>query len=242
MITRTQQLSYAPDDRPGSEHPTPRLDRIAPLSGVVFAVLAMAGYLTIGEFPDEQTPVSTLSTFYAAHHAQVGRGGVMLGYSVIFFIFFGATIWARIRRTAAAPVLAAAALLGAALTASDLMGASGYYATLGVIGGRPGTTPAALQAWHIAGATGNVSAGAIVLIVAVAAAALTARAFPLWLALSGLVLVALQFTPMSFLSWLLMHAWILVTSITMALRPIVQRPAATPGSVDRLSDASVAHG
>ena len=75
------------------------LDRFAPLSGVVFAVMSAVGYLTIDEFPDGETPVSELTGYYAAHHAQVGRGGLWIAYAVIFFVVFGASIWARIRRS-----------------------------------------------------------------------------------------------------------------------------------------------
>lgn len=220
MTSRVDQRTSSPTLRLDGEHPVPWLDRVTPLSGPVFAVLAVAGYLTIDKFPDEATSVSTLTSYYAAHHAQVGRGGVLLGYSVIFFALFGAAVWARIRRSPAPPVLAAAALVGAALNAADLFSSSGAYVTLGDIGGLRTTAPAALQAWHIAGATGQVSAGIIVLLVAVAAAAFVARAFPRWLAVSGLVLVVLQFTPLGFLSFLLFHLWVLVAGITMAVRPV----------------------
>jgi hypothetical protein len=39
------------------DRPTSWLDRFAPLGGVVFALMAVAGYLTIDEYPDSQTPV-----------------------------------------------------------------------------------------------------------------------------------------------------------------------------------------
>ena len=40
---------------------TDRLTRWLPLAGVAFAVLAMAGNLTIGDFPDIDTPIGKLS-------------------------------------------------------------------------------------------------------------------------------------------------------------------------------------
>src|SRR4051812_17368188 len=72
-----------------------RLTRMLPLAGVVFAVVAMAGNFTIGDFPDTDTPISKLTTYYAGHHSQVGRGGALLGYSVIFFAVFGIALWER---------------------------------------------------------------------------------------------------------------------------------------------------
>jgi hypothetical protein len=56
-----------------------RLARLVPLAGVGFAVLTIAGYLTIGPFPDTDASVSELTSFYAAHHGQVAAGGQLLG-------------------------------------------------------------------------------------------------------------------------------------------------------------------
>jgi hypothetical protein len=213
--------------QPHNERATSWLDRIAPLSGVVFAVLAMAGYLVIDEFPDSDTPVSTLTGYYAAHHAQVARGGMLLAYSVIFFAFFGAAVYVRMRRSGAPPVLAATVLIATAVGAAEGLNSAGTYALLGDIGAKPATTPGALQAWHILGATGHPSVDVLALLLAVAAAGLVARAFPRWLAWSALVLVALHFTPLSFVGLLLFHLWVLLAGIAMAVRPGVPTAART---------------
>jgi hypothetical protein len=197
------------------------------LSGVVFAVLAMAGYLVIDEFPDSDTPVSTLTGYYAAHHAQVARGGMLLAYSVIFFALFGAAVYVRIRRSAAPPVLAAVVLVATAVAAAEGLNNAGTYAMLGDIGAKQTTTPGAMQAWHILGATGHPSVDTLALLLAVAGAGLVARAIPRWLAWSALVLVALQFTPLSFVGFLLFHLWVLVAGIAMAVHPGVSTAART---------------
>ncbi len=59
----------------------------------------------------------------------------------------------------------------------------------------------------------------LTLLLAVAAAGILARAFPRWLAWSALVLVALNFTPLSFIGFLLFHLWVLLTGIALAVRP-----------------------
>jgi hypothetical protein len=195
------------------------LDRFAPLSGVVFAVMSAAGYLTIDEFPDGETPVSELTSYYAAHHAQVGRGGVWIAYSVIFFAVFGASLWARIRRSSAPQLLRALALLGVAFLAVAMLYVADLYAILGQLGAKETTTAAALQALHIPITAGAPAVARALLLVTVAAAAVMGRAFPVWLAGTALALVVLQFTPASFLAWMLFYLWVLVAGIAMTIRP-----------------------
>jgi hypothetical protein len=189
------------------------------LTGVVFAVVAMAGNLTIGDFPDTDTRVGKLTTYYTSHHADVGRGGALLGYSVIFFAMFGLALWSRVRRSAAPQVIAGGVLLGVALVAVDMITSSNAYYTLGQIGGKSTTSPQALQAWHIGGSVGGVGADSIVFLLAVAAAGILARALPRWLAWSALVLAVMHFTPLGFLAFLLFYVWAIAAGIALTVRP-----------------------
>jgi len=211
---------------------TARLTRILPLAGVVFAVLAMAGNLSIDAFPDTDTPVGKLTTYYAQHHAQIGRGGTLLGYSVIFFALFGVALWARVRRSAP-PVIAGAVLVGTAMLAVSMLTSANTYYTLGQIGGDSATSPAALQAWHITGSVGGVGADSIVLLLALAAAGILAAALPRWLAWSALVLAVLHFTPLGFLAFLLFYVWAVAAGIALTVRPAPSTQASdtTPAEV-----------
>jgi hypothetical protein len=196
-----------------------RLARLLPLSGVVFAVLAVAGNLTIGPFPDEHASLGTLGTYYARHHTQVGRGGALLGYSVVFFALFGIALWWRVRRSAAAPVIAAGVALGTAMVAVGMLTSADTYYTLGQVAANPATSPQAMQAWHITGSIGGVGADSTVLLVALAAAGILARALPRWLAWSALVLAVLHVTPFGFLAYLLFYVWAFAAGIALAVRP-----------------------
>jgi hypothetical protein len=197
----------------------PRWTRLLPLTGVIFAVVAMAGNLVIGDFPDTDTPVGKLTSYYAGHHTQVGRGGVLLGYSVVFFALFGVALCARVRRSAAAPVISGGVLLGVTMVAVDMLTSSDAYYTLGQIAGQPTTSPQALQAWHITGAIGGVGADSIVLLLAIAAAGILANALPRWLAWSALVLAVMHFTPLGFLAFLLFYVWAVAAGIALTVRP-----------------------
>jgi len=189
------------------------------LSGVVFAVVAMAGNLAIGDFPDTDTSIAKLTRYYGSHHADVGRGGTLLGYSVVFFALFGLALWSRVRRSPAVPVIHAGVLLGVALLAVDMIGSSNTYYTLGQIGGKSSTSPQTLQAWHITGSVGGVGADSVVFLLAIAAAGILARALPRWLAWSALVLAVMHFTPLGFLAFLLFYVWAVAAGIALTVRP-----------------------
>lgn len=211
-----------------------RLSRFVPLAGVLSVALTVAGYSAIGPFPGSNTPLSKLTSFYAAHHGRVSAGGMLLAWATILFAFFGVAVWARIRRTGLHPLVAGAALVGTAVAvAGDLFGAS-TYSMLGDIGHQQTTSPAALQAWHILGSEGNlVGVGGIaILLLAVALAGILAGAFPRWLAWPAVVIGILQLTPIGFLASLVFLLWTLVASIVMFARPPDGAPApGQPGSI-----------
>jgi hypothetical protein len=219
MTTATDVTSTTTKDGANVDSAWPGWTRWLPLTGIAFAVVAMAGNLSIGDFPDTDTSIGKLTTYYAAHHADVGRGGTLLGYAVVFFALFGIALWSRVRRSAATPVIGGALLLGVTLVAVDMITSSNSYYTLGQIGGTTTTSPQALQAWHITGSVGGVGADSIVFLLAIAAAGILARAFPRWLAWSALVLAAMHFTPLGFLAFLLFYVWAIAAGIALTIRP-----------------------
>jgi hypothetical protein len=211
-----------------------RLGRLLPLAGVGFAVLTIAGDLTIDKFPDSGTSIAELTAYYANHHDQVGAGGTLLAWAAILLGLFGVALWGRVRSSGVHPVLAGAVLLGAAVaTANELTGASAYI-TLGTIGHEAGVSTAALQAWHISGSEGSVGS-TMILLVAVGAAGILGRAIPRWLAWPALLLGIVQISPIGFLASLVTLAWAAVAGIVLVLRPdgvrraVAARPL--PGSL-----------
>jgi hypothetical protein len=190
------------------------VERLAPLAGVGFGVLALAGDLTVDAFPDTATPVTSLTSYYAAHHTQVHRGGELMALSTVFLVFFGAALWARARR-GASPVIAAGLLVGSALLAATDLRDAGAFSVVGEIGGLSTTDPAALQAWHLAGTSGPFASGLVVLLLAVGLAGVVQRALPRWVGWSALVLAVLQVTPLAFLASMLFLLWSVVVGIAL---------------------------
>jgi hypothetical protein len=204
-----------------------RLARLVPLAGVGFAVLTIAGYLTIGPFPDSDASISELTSFYAAHHGQVATGGQLLGVAAIFFALFGTTVWARIRSSDLHPVLAGTALVATAMAAVSSVEGAGAYSVLGEIGHQPWLLPAALQAVHVGSTVGGIDGGTVLFLLAVATAGIAGHVFPRWLAVPALALAILYFTPFGFYGSLLFLPWAAVTGIVMAVRPTPRAPATT---------------
>lgn len=212
-----------------------RLLRLVPLAGVVFAALSVLGNLSIGNFPDSETPIAKLIPFYATHHTAIARGGLLLHWAAFFFAFFAVALWARVRG-GVHPLVGAAILAGAAVDFAQQLSSAGVYSTLGFIGGKSVIAPAALQAWHVNGAGGGLTTGEGglgVMLLAVAAAGIADRAIPRSLAWAALLLGILQLTPIGFFAELLFLLWAAVAGIHMALRP-------TPESAHAASAAPVA--
>ncbi|MDQ1663538.1 MAG: hypothetical protein QOJ68_3518 [Blastococcus sp.] len=204
-------------DNPG----TAALHRIAPLAGVLFAGLSIAGDFTIGPFPDGSTPATGLRAFYAAHGSHVALGGTLLGLGGVFFAIFAAAVWARLRGAAVPAVISGVVLLGAAVdTMADLSSGAGYN-LLGGIGADPNVTPEALQALQINGAEFGVGGGAALFLFGVAAAGIAYRAVPRWLAWTGLVLGLAQFapSPYGFFASMILLLWVAVAGVALAVRP-----------------------
>jgi len=205
----------APD--PGTVSPV-TAGRLAALGGIGFAVASIAGDLVIGAFPGPATPASQLVPFYGAHHAQVLAGGMLLGLSGIFFVLFGLAVWARIRQAQASPLLGGLAVIATTMVALTTLAGAGVYGVLGDIGGQPGISPAALQAWHIMGSEGSLADGAatFLFLLTAALAGLAARAVPRWLAWPALLLAVLALLPgpFGFLASMVFLAWTAAAGIT----------------------------
>lgn len=208
-----------------------RLVRLLPLSGVAFAVLSMAGNLTIDKFPEPDTPISKLSSYYADHHAQLGRGGTLLGYSVVFMALFGVALWSRARKAQAPAVITGALLVGTAMVGVMMLTGADAFLALGQIGGKSTVTPQALQAWHVNASVGGFGADSVVLLLAVATGGILVRAFPRWLAWTALALAVLAFTPLAFFGYLLFHLWAVVAGVALTLRPVAESARSTPDAV-----------
>ena len=130
---------------------------LAAFGGVGFLVTSIAGDLMIGAFPRPDTPVGArLTSFYAAHHAQLLAGGWLFALSGAFFALFGTAMWARTRQAGRQPHARQPDHdRRRAGRRDDPREGAGTFGLLGSIGGQHAITPAALQAWHILRSSGG---------------------------------------------------------------------------------------
>jgi hypothetical protein len=212
--------------------PGTALRRIAPLAGVLFAGLTIAGDLTIGPFPGGSTPVGDLPAYYRAHGAHVSLGGTLMSLGGVGFAIFAAAVWARLHTARVPALVAGVVLLGAAVdTMADLQSGA-VYNLLGDIGRDSAVTGPALQAWHIQGSEFGVGGGAALFLLGVAVAGIAYRAVPRWLAWTGVVLAVGLFapSPFGFFSSMLLLLWVAAAGIAFAVRP---EPAAVRAREER---------
>jgi hypothetical protein len=214
--------------RPTETRAAARLTRLAPLAGVGFALLTVAGDLAIGPFPDSNTSVSKLVTYYSAHHARIHAGGVLLAWAAIFLAVFGAALATRIWRAGVHPVIAGAALVGTAVAVAEAVGGASAFVTLGDVGGSHAVSGTALQALHIGTSDGGMGVGEPILLLAVALTGIVAGALPRWLAWPALLIGVLEMTPLGFEASLVFLLWALVAGIALCLRPGEVAAATTP--------------
>jgi len=211
---------------------TTALRRIAPLAGVLFAGLTIAGDFTIGPFPDGSTPVGDLPAYYRAHGAHVSLGGTLMTLGGVCFAIFAAAVWARLRGARVPVVISGVVLLGAAVDTMADLNSGAVYNLLGDIGRDAAVTGPALQAWHIQGAEFGVSGGAVLFLLGIAVAGIAYRAVPRWLAWTGVVLAVAQFapSPFGFFASMFVLVWVAAAGIALAVSPDpdVVRPREAP--------------
>jgi hypothetical protein len=202
------------------DNPGTALRRIAPLAGVLFAGLSIAGNLTIGPFPDGSTPAGDLPAYYAAHGQQVSLGGTLLGLAGLCLAIFALAMWARLRDVRVPAVVSGLVLLGGAVDVTANLQSSAVYDLLGDLGRDHDVTLPALQAWHIGGAEFGFGGGATLFLLGVAAAGIAYRAVPRWLAWSGLVLGIGMFAPapFGFYASMLLQVGVAAAANALALR------------------------
>jgi hypothetical protein len=192
--------------------------RAAAVAGFGFALASAVANLTIGKFPDTDTPVAQLTAFYAQHHARVAAGGLIQAWAAVLLAVFVAAVYLRIRDTGSHPIAAVVALVGGAVATVGMLDDGSAYWRLGHLGNDHAIGAGALQAWHVLGSEGTLvgGGGTAVFLIAVA---FGSAALPRWLAWAALPLGLAQLTPVGFFASLLFLVWAAAAGIYLAVRP-----------------------
>jgi hypothetical protein len=192
-----------------------RLDRLTPFTGVVFAVLSLAGMATAQPPPGVKASGEQILAFSKLHASsqRVADGMLIAGFA--FFLFFVGSLRAHLRRNPEAEAASTVALAGAAVLAS---GVAVYIGLDAASNAAPyALAPAAAQALNVLALqlVYPVLVGGFVFGIAAGAAILRSRRLPVWL---GWAAIVIGLTPLWILQLLLLYVWAVVVSILLYRR------------------------
>ena len=203
--------------------------RLAPLSGVVYAVLAIASTLLIANF-SFLPPAEEIKAFYEDNSDRIELGIFLSMPSLFFFFWFVGIVRDRLKIAEGGTGQLSAIAFGGGIVAGALMLAS--YSVTAAAAARGGDD-AGIDADVAAGLYdmpaflfGSASVGFAVLIGAAAMVSFRTPALPRWLAWVSVPLVIGLLSPVSYIFIGIAFLWIIVVSIILYLQG---RPAAANG-------------
>jgi len=192
------------------------VQRLAPLTGVLFVVLVFVSFFVQGEPPSADEGPRKVAEWYIDHEGQTIFGALLAGLGAVALLFFAATVRRAMRRgEQAMGVLSMAALAGGAVAATGI--ATDSALRFALADQADDISPVAVQALH-----GFWEAfffpmvvGLGTLILALSLAALRTRLIPIWLAWIGIVLFVVFFTPAGFVAFLASALWTIAVSVLL---------------------------
>ena len=210
-----------------------RLDRLAPLTGVVFAVLAVAAFGTASGAPSETASGTRVIAFYEAHGSSAKTSDYLWMFSLAFFLLFAGSLRGYLRRTPSAATLSSVVLAGAAVLTAGGCVYFGFDFALASVPSH--LAPAAAQALNVLALKLflPVSAGGLVFGIASGIAILRGAQLPNWLGWAAIVIGIATATPAGLIGLVAFIFWTATVSILIWKRSrtdLGAQPADTPTS------------
>jgi len=205
------------------------LRRLAPLTGVVFAVLLAVTFILTWNTPGIHDSGLKVISYYKAHNGRLLLGNFLGAVSVGFFLFFVASLRSYLRQFPGAEGPSALALAGA-----TLLGVGGtIFSSLSFALGdaRNSISPAAAEAINVL----NIdffwpfTIGVAVFGIGIGLTIVNSGALPKWLGWVAFVLGVVAFTPVGFFSFIVFLPWSAAVGIMIYMRRDAAPSAAAPG-------------
>jgi hypothetical protein len=206
-----------------------RSGRFAPLSGLVFVVLLVIGFVVVsGNTPDINDSASKITSYYSDNKGREIGAAVTVMLATLFLAIFTASFRTYLRDSGDGEELwPNVAFLGGTVTVAGLLVAVGVHFAL-VDGADKNISPVAMQALNAIDSD-NFFAFAfplgLMLLGAAGAILRGGAALPKWMAWVAILLMIVFFTPAGFAAFALSGIWIIIASIMMFRR--AGAPAAT---------------
>lgn len=200
-----------------------RLNRLAPLSGIIFFILLVVAIFTSGSSPSAGSSGAKVIAFYTQHRSSQRVSDILFVLAAAFLVMFAGVFRDRLRHEADGA--ATTALVGAGILAAGL-------AILSSLDYALAAHPAQLTA-STAQVLNTVSndafftavMGGLVFGVCAGIAVLRASVLPRWLGVLGLIFGIAAATPASFAGLAGMALWSLVVAVVLYAR--AERPKET---------------
>jgi hypothetical protein len=205
-------------------------NRLVPLSGILFVVIAALAIVVLGgSTPDVDASSAKIVSFYTTHYGHQSTAPYVLAIGTLFLAVFGAALWQTLTaetRDAFGKLAGAVILVGTGVAVCGYLVAAAFHLALAeaVHHGMSGGGAQALNALDARGYQPFAIGTAIFLLGAAPLMARTPGVFR-WFGWIALVLGVASFTPVGFFAFVGANLWIAVVSILMA---VGGAPAETP--------------
>ena len=203
-----------------------RWSKLAPLTGVLFAVLTVVAVITGGETPNADARPGKVIAYYSTHASEVETSSILIALAFLALVLFGGALRSYLRRAPGAEGPSALVLAGTVLMAVGVFSTAGIEYSLAHELTHFG--PEVAQTLNV---LSNelflpILAGAFVFGVSAGIAILRGAALPKWLGWVIIVLgVVTLFPPIGFFALFGFVLWVIVVSILM-----YQRTGASAGT------------
>src|SRR4051794_20914571 len=105
-----------------------RSARLGPLSGIVFVVLVVVGFIPVGgETPDVNDSANKITSFWADHHDKEVVAALLVGLGAIFLAIFVASLRDRIRDRAESDLWSNLILIGGTVSVGGFLVSVGFH-------------------------------------------------------------------------------------------------------------------
>jgi hypothetical protein len=198
---------------------TDRWSRLAPLTGIVFAVLTVIAVFAGGETPNTDAGPAKVIAYYTTHASEIETSSILVALGFLALVLFGGALRSYLRRTPAAEGLGSLVLAGAVLMAV------GVFSTAGIEYGLAHELrhfgPQVAQTLNV---LANelflpILAGGFLFGVCAGIAILRGAALPKWLGWIAIVLgIVTLIPPIGFFALFGFVIWVVIVSILMYLR------------------------
>jgi hypothetical protein len=195
------------------------LERLAPLTGVVFFVLLISLFILGGSQPGVSKSTADVVKFWRDHRTREMVGAVLGGLAVVFFLWWAGSLRAALRAAEGGEGrLSAVAFAGAIVFATG--GAIASVIQFTAADAVNHVPPTVTQTLSVLNQDDFIPfiAGMVTLLLATAVVTFRHGVLPKWLAWAAIVLVIVGFTPIGFVTFLGSLVWVLVVSITLYLK------------------------